>query len=378
MRRWPAGRAGAATDDIRAAATALRDAGDVVVIWGERIAHGPRGKQATAALLALARALKIESADGAGLIEVPAGSTNARGLREVGCLPNLKAGLQEADAAGIAGADMPGALGGDLSAILLFQADPVRFAPDGTAWNAALERATSVIAFSDFVTQSLVEHANVVFPAESYAEKEGTVTHPDGRLQRVRQAIAKPGEVRSQTQVLLDLISSLLGSELQLSVPAVFDQITGAVPFYSGLTYEEIGGRGLRWQDRDEASRLAQSPLPPHEIGTPPELPAAGDGRLLLGITPSLWACRETDHAPSLRFLAPHQRAEMSAADAAALGIRPGELVEVAHNGTSVRAMAALRSNVPPGRVFMIEGTGQDNATALTNGAVTTVEVRKA
>ncbi len=371
-------RAGAATDDIRAAAAALRDAGDVVVIWGERLAHGARGKQATAALLALARALKIESGDGAGLIEVPAGGTNARGLREVGCLPNLKAGLQEADAAGIAGADMPAGLGEDLSTILLFQADPVRFAPDGSAWEAGLERANSVIAFSDFVTQSLVEHANVIFPAESYAEKEGTVTHPDGRLQRVRQAIAKPAEVRSQTQTLLDLISSLLGSELQLSVPAVFDQITGAVPFYSGLTYEEIGGRGLRWQDRDEASRLGQSPLPPIEVQTPPELPDAGDGRLLLGVSPSLWACRETDHAPALRFLAPHQRAEMSPADAAALGIRPGELVDVAHNGTSVRALAALRSNVPPGRVFMIEGTGQDNSTALMNGGVTTVEVRKA
>jgi NADH-quinone oxidoreductase subunit G len=194
----------------------------------------------------------------------------------------------------------------------------------------------------------------------------------------VRQSIAKPGEVRAQTQVLLDLISSLLGSDFQLSVPAVFSQITGEVPFYGDLTYEEIGGRGVRWQDRDAAGRLPQSPLPSTDLPTPPELPESGEGRLLLGTVPSLWACRETDHAPSLRFLAPHQRVELSAADAAALGIRSGELVEVAHNGTSVRATAALRSAVPPGRVFMIEGTGQDNATALTNGVPRTVEVRKA
>jgi NADH-quinone oxidoreductase subunit G len=197
-------------------------------------------------------------------------------------------------------------------------------------------------------------------------------------VQRVRQSIGKPGEVRSQAQVLLDLISSLLGSELQLSVPAVFNQITGAVPFYGGLTYEEIGGRGLRWQDRNEAARLPQSPLPSLDVETPPELPRPGDGRLLLGTAPSLWACRETDHAPSLRFLAPHQRVEMSVADARHLDIQPGELVEVAHNGTSVHARAALRSAVPQGRVFMIEGTGQDNATALLNGEPTTVEVRKA
>jgi NADH-quinone oxidoreductase subunit G len=372
-------RSGAVSDDVRAAAGALRDAGDVVVLWSERLAHGPRGTETVNALLALARALGIENQEGGGFIEVPAlSATNARGLREVGCLPNLKSGLADADTAGIAGAAMPAALGDDVSAILLFQADPVRFAPDGGAWAAGLERANAVVAFSDFVTQSLADHANVVFPAESYAEKDGTVTHPDGRIQRVRQAIAKPGEVRSQPQVLLDLISSLLGSEFQLSVPAIFNQITGAVPFYGDLTYEEIGGRGIRWQDRDEAGRLAQSPLPSTDLPTPPELPQPDDGRLLLGTVPSLWACRETDHAPSLRFLAPYQRVELSAADAAERGIRSGELVEVAHNGTSVRAHAALRSAVPPGRVFMIEGTGQDNATALTNGAPRTVEVRKA
>src|SRR3954453_12550680 len=115
-------RSGATAQDIRALADALRGAGDVVVLWGERLAHGPRGKQGIAALLALARALKLENADGGGLIEGPAGSTNARGLREVGCLPNMKSGLQEADAVGIAGADLPAALGDDLSAIVLFQA----------------------------------------------------------------------------------------------------------------------------------------------------------------------------------------------------------------------------------------------------------------
>jgi NADH-quinone oxidoreductase subunit G len=372
-----AGRAGTTADALRGGAAALAGAGDVVVLWGERLTHGPRGAEATSALLALARALKLEGSECGGLLEVPAG-TNARGLREVGVLPNMKGGLQEADDAGIPAGAMPAALGSDLSAILLFQADPVRFAPDGPAWNAGLERATAVIAFSDYVTQSLNEHANVVFPAESYAEKEGTVTHPDGRVQRVRQAIGKPGEVRRQAQVLQDLISGLLGSEFQLSVPAVFNQITGTVPFYGGLTYEEIGGRGLRWQERDEAGRLAQSPLPPLELETPPELPAPANGGLLLGTVPSLWACRETDHAPSLRFLAPHQRVELSVPDARERGIRPGEYVEVGHNGTSVRALASLRSALPQGTVFMIEGTGQDNATALTNGEQRTVEVRKA
>jgi NADH-quinone oxidoreductase subunit G len=369
-------RAGATADGIRGAAEALRDAGDVVVIWGERVTHGPRGAQATAALLALARALGIENAESGGLIEVPSG-TNGRGLREVGCLPNMKPGLAESDDTGIGAAGMPSALGDELGAVLLFQADPVRFAPDGGAWAEALDRANAVVAFSDFVTPSLAEYANVVFPAEAYAEKEGTVTHPDGRIQRVRQGVAKPGEVRSQSIVLQDLISALLGSEFQLSVPAVFNQLTGTIPFYGGLTYEEIGGRGLRWQERDEAGRLAQTPLPSLELETPPELPRPGDGALRLGTVPSLWASREADHAPSLRFLAPLQRVEMSVADARARDIAPGDLVEVVLDGTRVRANASLRSGVPAGTVFMLEGTGQDNANVLMNGAARAVEVRK-
>jgi anaerobic selenocysteine-containing dehydrogenase len=80
-----------------------------------------------------------------------------------------------------------------------------------------------------------------------------------------------------------------------------------------------------------------------------------------------------------LRFLAPHQRAELSAEDARRLGIGPGDEIEVAVNGTSVRARAALREALPAGSVFLVEGTVQDNANALTNGgAPVTVEVRKA
>ena len=74
----------------------------------------------------------------------------------------------------------------------------------------------------------------------------------------------------------------------------------------------------------------------------------------------------------------PHQRAELSAADANRLGIAPNDEIEVAINGTSVRARAALRAALPPGSVFLIEGTSQDNANALTNGRPRTVEVRKA
>jgi NADH-quinone oxidoreductase subunit G len=317
----------------------------------------------------------VPDTDGAGLIEVPV-ATNARGLREVGCLPNLAPGLADAAGAGTGAPEIAGALsGGELSALLLVQADPLRTHPDRPAWEQALDSAASVIAFADFVSDALGEHADVVFPAESYAEKEGTVTHPDGRLQRVRQAIAHPGEIRAQWSVLAELCARL-GSPLDIvSGPHVFAELAKAVPFYGGLTLEEIGGRGVRWQERDAASALSSVPLPDTQLETPPPL---SDGGLRLGTAPSLWTGRETQHAAVLRFLAQRQQLELSPEDAQRLGVNSGDEVTVSVDGRSVRAVARVHDPVPPGSVFLVEGVEPENATALMNGLPRTVEVAKA
>ena len=97
-----------------------------------------------------------------------------------------------------------------------------------------------------------------------------------------------------------------------------------------------------------------------------------------MGASPSLWSGPITEHAPSLRFLTPRQRAELSPTDAERLGVASGDEVEVLVEGASVRATAALRAAQLPGSVFLVAGTAEHNATALMNGLPRTVEVRKA
>ena len=80
---------------MRAAADVLRDAGDVVVIWGERLRPASAAARPLDALLALADALGVAGQAESGLIGCPP-STNGRGLREVGCLPSLAPGLADA------------------------------------------------------------------------------------------------------------------------------------------------------------------------------------------------------------------------------------------------------------------------------------------
>ena len=234
-------------------AAQLRAAGeDVVILWAERLTAGSEGETARA-LLELADTLSLADREGAGLLEIPAG-TNGRGLREAGVLPNAGPGFAESHELGI-GLDAHGIASalteGELSALLLLQVDPTADFPEPELWRRAMARATTVIAHASFLTASLREHANVVLPAQAYPEKEGTVVHPDGRIQRLRPAVAQPGSTRAQWQAIADLAALL---DLDLQVPtaaAASQQLFDAVPFYAGLTLDEIGGRGVRWQERE-------------------------------------------------------------------------------------------------------------------------------
>jgi NADH-quinone oxidoreductase subunit G len=105
----------------------------------------------------------------------------------------------------------------------------------------------------------------------------------------------------------------------------------------------------------------------PHAAGTP-------NGHLRLGTFRSLWASKEVDASPALHFLRARQVAELSPEDAAALGIREGDRVEVGANGTRVRATVRLRAAIPSGSVFLAEGTEEDPANTLTDALV---EVRR-
>jgi NADH-quinone oxidoreductase subunit G len=281
---------------------------------------------------------------------------------------------------------------------VLFEVDPVRDLPHGPAWKEALRTARTVISVSMFENGSTA-YADVVLPAESYVEKEGTVTHPDGRLQRLRATVPHPGDVRFGWQWLVEL-SALLGDETGIdSALEALQAIGSEVPFYAGLTHDEIGGQGIRWQERDAASSFAEGEGPGGGVGpteasassrasvpretvvaesasggpAPPTEPA--DGALRLGTYRDLWATEVTERNPALRFLTPKQTVELAVSDGERLGLADGDEVEVRSNGTSVRGRVALRESMRPGATFLIDGTAENNANALAGAE--TVEIAK-
>jgi NADH-quinone oxidoreductase subunit G len=405
-------RGGTGADDVTALATLLRDGGeDVVIVWGERIARA-----AAAQLLTIAELLGLDGRDGAGLLEIPAGS-NGRGLPEAGVLPDAGPGYTDVGVAGRGAAGIAqAAADGELTALYLFQTDPVRDLADSGLWNRALRRAALVVAHASVLTEGISEHASVVFPADSYAEKDGTLVHPDGRLQRLRTAIAHPGEVRAGWSVLAD-VARRNGLDLNvLTSGMAFKQLVEAVPFYKDLTLDEIGGRGIRWQEREQASVMATQPTPdqptpdqptpdqptpdqptpdqptpdrptrdqpaaetaaapggpvadgmgePAAVASAPAEPSR-NGALRLGTYRPIWASPEVEISPALHYTVAHQQLELAPADAQRLEIVNGEAVQVSQNGTRLRATAAVRTGVPEGVAFLADGIAADSANALT------------
>ncbi len=343
--------------------------GDVVILWGERLTHGPRGEHAARALLNVAGRVVPAGQDGAGLLEIPAG-TNGRGLREAGVLPNAAPGLAPVSPIGLDGdAIAVQAAAGALSTLYLLNVDPLRDLPGRRTWRAALRRAESVIAHAAFLGEGLWEYASVVFPAESYAEKEGTITHPDGRVQRLRPAIARPDAVRAEWTILADLSKRLGHDHAVLSGPMASAKLFEGVPFYAGMTLDALGGRGLRWPARPAAAAWPPADGGPFGLEAPLH-PPTPNGALRLGTFRSIWAATEVELSPALKFLRARQRAELCPADAERLGLAHGDRVTVGSDGARIEATVALRSAVPEGSVFLEAGIAEHSASELDGGLV--------
>jgi NADH-quinone oxidoreductase subunit G len=371
--------------DAAAVAEVLNAGPDTVIVWGSRLWRSPG---AVEALRDCARALGMHKRIGPGMLEIPEES-NARGLREVGCLPAAGPGYAPTAASGRDAAGIKdGLASGELDTLLLIGADPVRTHPDSAGWRKAL--ASSFVVSVAMHDDESTAHANIVLPAESHAEKEGTVTHPEGRLQRLRPNVPHPDATRPTWWALNEVLLRL-GLDLNVGTPEeVFARLAGEVPFYGSITYEEIGGLGMRWQERDPGTSWtpragagatasdADSPSAAYASeSAPPATTADGQDGLLLGTYRDLWATEVTNRNPSLRFLMPEQKLDVSPEDAAELGVTNGEPVTVSVNGDSVEARVRIRERMLAGSAFLIEGTDEGNGNVLANGAPRRVQVSK-
>lgn len=96
------------------------------------------------------------------------------------------------------------------------------------------------------------QYADVILPGVSYAEKEGTFTNTERRVQRVRKAVTVPGEMRLDTDIIIDLMNRMGYPQPHLTSAQIMDEIASLTPSFAGISHErldseEVHGQGLQW-----------------------------------------------------------------------------------------------------------------------------------
>jgi NADH-quinone oxidoreductase subunit G len=237
---------------------------------------------------------------------------------------------------------------GSISGLLLVGADPARDVPDGSLARRALEAADFVVAIDTFLTDSS-RLADVVLPAEGFAEKEGSVTNLEGRVQKVNRVVPGPGQSRPDWSILDDL-STFMGKPLNLtSAESIAKEIATVAPAYQGVTWDLLEGEG-----RDGVV----VPLP--EARQPLNfIPADAPGKSAAGEIVLHYARTLFDdgvmlrYSPSLAPLAPGAAAHLHPDDAKLMTVREGDEVEVETESGSARLSVRLDHSLGHGVVYI-------------------------
>ena len=145
----------------------------------------------------------------------------------------------------------PAMLEGRVRGLYLFGEDPVRTDPDTGHVLRALAALDFLVVQDLFLTET-AKYADVVLPGRSYAEKEGTFTNTERRVQRVRKAVEGPAGPRLDTDVFTEVMNRMGYGQPRLTAAEVMDEIASVTPSYGGaghvrLDGDEVAGRGLQW-----------------------------------------------------------------------------------------------------------------------------------
>ncbi len=168
---------------------------------------------------------------------------NSLGARDMGLLPDALPGYQPVQEKGLAYDDM--LKSEDIRALLVMGANPLR--------HGELPPSLEFLVVQDITLTETARRADVVLPAVSFAEKDGSMTNVDHHVQAVRRALRPLPGAKADWEILLALASHL-GHKWTYTGPRdVLAEIAGQNPFYSGLTWEKLGAQGVRTCEQEVA-----------------------------------------------------------------------------------------------------------------------------
>jgi formate dehydrogenase major subunit len=329
------------------------------------------------------------------------GQNNVQGACDMGALPNVYPGYQkvtipeirdkfekawgcslDADAGLTHMEIFDAAFNGEIKAMYLVGENPLLSEANSTHAREAIEKLDFFVVQDIFLTET-ARLADVVLPGASYAEKDGTVTNTERRVQRIREAIKPVGNSKPDWQITCEIAKKMGEKGFDFENPEqIMEEIGSITPIYGGLSYKRIDGIGLQWPC-PSADHLGTLYLHSETFATPngkgtffpleykpsAELP---DSKypLLLTTDRSLYhfhTSTMTRKVEGLNLMHGSELIRINPEDASRLGLKEGDMVHV----TSRRGKIKVRTNVtdicPVGVVSMTFHFAESPVNELTN-----------
>jgi len=271
---------------------------------------------------------------------------------------------------------------GKVKGIYVMGENPMMSDPDVNHVKEALENVDFLVVQDIFLSET-AQLADVVLPAASFAEKSGSLTNSERRVQLWRKAIEPVGESRPDWEIICD-VATRMGYEMKYDSPAqIMDEIAQLTPIYGGMSHDRLEGDGLQWPcpDKDHPGTQflhkgkfsrglgkfhAIEFRPPFEMPDEEYPLLLTTGRMLYHFHTGTLSRRSA----GLDELHPEGKVEISPEDAAKLDIEDGDLVEVTSRRGKVVAKALVTDKSPTGTVFMTFHFREAAANLLTVSAL--------
>jgi len=260
---------------------------------------------------------------------------------------------------------MDGAHKGSIKGMYIMGENPMISDPDLAHVEASLRKLDFLVVQDIFLTET-ARLADVVLPSACFAEKDGTFTNTERRIQRIREAVSPPGEAKSDWEIIAALAGRMGYAMNYSSAQEIMEEITRVTPSYSGITYKRLEKNGLQWPcptpdhkgtkylHKDRFTRglglfHAIEYIPPAELPDESYPLLLSTGRVLYHYHTGTMT-RQSKGATE-RY--PESLVEINPQDADRLGIFDGQMVKVTSRRGELQAKAKLTERSAAGAIFM-------------------------
>lgn len=377
---------GIPADEIQAAARCYATSRPAAILYSMGITQHACGHATVMAIANLAMLCGNLGVEGGGVNPLR-GQNNVQGACDMGGLPDVFPGYQKvadpmarakmerawgkplSDKPGLTVVEMMNAAhAGKLKAMYIMGENPLVTDPDLHHVEEALKRLDFLVIQDIFFTETAAL-ADVILPAAAFAEKDGTFSNTERRVQLVRKAVEPPGEAKPDWQIISAIAGRLAGDKEVWeydSPAAVMAEAAAITPQYAGISHKRLENGGIQWPcpsadhpgtkilhvgkfSRGLGRFMAVESIPPAE---PPD----ADYPLTLTTGRRLQHYHSgsmTHRVAGLNTLLPEERMEIHPADAEPLNLADGDMASIASRRGQVKARVRLTDRIKPGVVFM-------------------------